>query len=63
VSNGAFGKGKGKCVIPPHFNARERREHRRTDKVRMLFTLFHKYNALTQKRKRLWQRITDLGQG
>ena len=48
--------------IPIHWKASERREHRRTLKVRQLFALFHKYNALTQKRKRLWQRITDLGQ-
>ena len=62
MSKGSFGSGKRLVRLAPHFTARERREHRRTDKVRMLFTLFHKYNALTQKRKRLWQRITDLGQ-
>lgn len=47
--------------VPIHFKARERAELRRTNKVRQLFDLFHKYNHLTQKRKRLWQRITELG--
>ena len=47
--------------IPIHFKASDRRELRRTIKVRQLFALFHKYNALTQKRKRLWERITMLG--
>ncbi len=55
-----FGKSKTKFVFAPHIKARERREHRRTDKVRLLFDLFHKYNACTQKRKRIWQRITEL---
>ena len=47
--------------VPIHFKASERRELRRTVKVRQLFALFHKYNSLTQKRKRLWERIVMLG--
>jgi hypothetical protein len=46
--------------LAPHLKARERREFRRTSKVRQLFDLFHKYNACTQKRKRIWERITEL---
>ena len=53
-------KGKRLVRLAPHLTARERREYRRTDKVRMLFDLFHKYNACTQKRKRIWNRITEL---
>jgi len=53
---------KRPLVLASYLKAKQRREIRRTNKVRMLFDLFHKYNAITQKRKRLWQRITDLGQ-